>query len=220
VRAAGRVAAVLVASLAGLGPAAVAADPGPGPAVVPGGLAVTLRGVRVGAGGRLVATVALADPAAASRRLGAAAFRASVAGRPARVAAAEPLAAGGRRVAVVLAVDASASMRSGGNIDLAKAAADGFATELPPATDLGVVAFATRSRVAQPLTPKRRRVRTALAGLRAGGRTALHDAVVQAARLLAGRDGQRNLVLLSDGKDDGSRAPAWPRRWRPPTAPT
>jgi tight adherence protein B len=97
-------------------------------------------------------------------------------------------------------------MLAGGNIALARAAADRFATELRAGTRIGVVAFATRPRVVQPLTTDRRRVRAAIAGLRAAGDTALRDAVVRAAGLLAKEAGQRTIVLLSDGRDDGSRA--------------
>jgi len=156
--------------------------------------------------GHLLATVALSGSAWDGGRLAAGAFRATVDGRPATVGGAEPLEATGRRVAVMLAVDTSGSMLAGDNIGLARGAADRFATELRDGTRVGVVAFATRPRVVQPLTTDRRRVRAAIARLRAAGDTALRDAVVRASELLAGEAGQRTLVLLSDGRDDGSRA--------------
>jgi len=156
--------------------------------------------------GHLLATVALSGSAWDGGRLGAGAFSATVDGRPATVGRAEPLEATGRRLAVMLVVDTSGSMLAGDNIGLARAAADRFATELRDGTRVGVVAFATRPRVVQPLTTDRRRVRAAIAGLRAAGDTALRDAVVRASRLLAGEAGQRTMVLLSDGRDDGSRA--------------
>jgi tight adherence protein B len=106
----------------------------------------------------------------------------------------------------MLVVDTSGSMLAGDNIGLARAAADRFATALRDGTRVGVVAFATRPRVVQPLTTDRRRVQAAIAGLRAAGDTALRDAVVQASGRLAGEAGQRTMVLLSDGRDDGSRA--------------
>jgi tight adherence protein B len=178
-----------------------------GAAAGPGELRVELRDADVAAEpGHLLATVTLSGSALDGGRLGAGAFRATVDGRPATVARAEPLEATGRRLAVLLVVDTSGSMRAGGNIGLARAAADRFATELRDGTRVGVVAFATRPRVVQPLTTDRRRVRAAIAGLRAAGDTALRDAVVQASRLLAREAGQRTVVLLSDGRDDGSRA--------------
>jgi uncharacterized protein YegL len=161
-----------------------------GAAAGPGELRVELRDADTAARpGHLLATVALSGSAFDGGRLGAGAFRAT-----------------GQRLAVLLLVDTSGSMRAGGNIGLARAAADRFATELRDGTRVGVVAFATRPRVVQPLTTDRRRVRAAIAGLRAAGDTALRDAVVQASRLLAREAGQRTVVLLSDGRDDGSRA--------------
>jgi tight adherence protein B len=178
-----------------------------GAAAGPGELRVELRDADTAAKpGHLLATVALSGSAFDGGRLGAGAFRATVDGRPATVARAEPLEATGRRLAVLLLVDTSGSMRAGGNIGLARVAADRFATQLRDGTRVGVVAFATRPRVVQPLTTDRRRVRAAIAGLRAAGDTALRDAVVQASRLLAREAGQRTVVLLSDGRDDGSRA--------------
>jgi tight adherence protein B len=172
-----------------------------------GELRVELRDAdTASAPGHLLATVSLSGSAYRGGRLPAGAFRATVGGRPATVGRAEPLAATGRRLAVMLVVDTSGSMLAGDNIGLARAAADGFATGLRDGTRIGVVAFATRPRVVQPLTTDRRRVRAAIAGLRAAGDTALRDAVVRASGLLAREAGQRTMVLLSDGRDDGSRA--------------
>jgi tight adherence protein B len=77
---------------------------------------------------------------------------------------------------------------------------------MQPGTQVGVVAFADRPRVEQELTTDREQVRRVIAGLQADGDTALYDAVVEASRLLAGQPGQRNLVVLSDGRDEGSTA--------------
>jgi von Willebrand factor type A domain len=156
--------------------------------------------------GRVLATIALSGPAWDGGRLAPGAFTATVDGRPATVGRAEPLEATGRQVAVMLAVDTSGSMLAGDNIGLARVAADRFAAQLRDGTRVGVVAFATRPQVVQPLTTDRPRVRAAVARLRAAGDTALRDAVVRASELLAREPGQRNLVLLSDGRDDGSRA--------------
>lgn len=172
-----------------------------------GELRVELRDAdTASAPGHLLATVSLSGSAWDGGRLAAGAFRATVDGSPAPVGRAEPLEATGRRLAVMLVVDTSGSMLAGDNIGLARAAADRFATELRDGIRIGVVAFATRPRVVQPLTTDRRRVRAAIAGLRAAGDTALRDAVVLASGLLAREAGQRTMVLLSDGRDDGSRA--------------
>ncbi|HTF59990.1 MAG TPA: VWA domain-containing protein, partial [Actinomycetes bacterium] len=110
------------------------------------------------------------------------------------------------KLAVVLVIDTSASMEEGGKIARAKAAADRFASAMRAGDQLGLVAFSTQPQVLQRLTTNHQQVRTSIAGLTASGRTALNDAVVQASRLLANQPGQRNLVVVSDGKDDGSAA--------------
>ena len=59
-------------------------------------------------------------------------------------------------------------------------------------------------------------MQAAIHGLQAEGDTALYDAVVQASKLLAKEEGQRNLVVLSDGRDEGSRTTRRGRRSRRP----
>jgi tight adherence protein B len=109
------------------------------------------------------------------------------------------------KLAVVLVIDTSASME-GEKIVRAKAAADEFARAMRPGDLLGLVAFSTRPQVLQNLTTNHQQVRNSISGLEASGDTALNDAIVQASRLLANESAQRNLVVVSDGKDDGSTA--------------
>jgi tight adherence protein B len=159
--------------------------------------------------GKLKVTVALSgstwDP---GQRLGQDNFKAWINGREVAINSATPLQQqqGARgKLAVVLAIDTSASME-GEKIVRAKAAADGFARAMRPDARLGLLAFSTRPQVVQELTTNHQLVRTRIQDLAASGDTALNDAIVQAAGLLAGEEGQRNLVVVSDGKDDGSRA--------------
>jgi tight adherence protein B len=159
--------------------------------------------------GRLQVTVAMSgstwDP---SQRLGQDSFSAWINGQPVAVRAATPLnqQQGTRgKLAVVMAIDTSASME-GEKIVRAKAAADEFARAMRPDDRLGLVAFSTRPQVLQNLTLNHQQVRASISGLEASGNTALNDAIVQASRLLANEPGQRNLVVVSDGKDDGSTA--------------
>jgi len=112
----------------------------------------------------------------------------------------------GGQVAVILAVDTSGSMLDFDNIVRARAAADNFARAMKPGTRMGVVAFSSRPRTEQNLTSDQAQVRAAISRLEAQGDTALYDAVVQASGLLAKEQGQRNLVVLSDGRDEGSTA--------------
>jgi tight adherence protein B len=164
--------------------------------------------------GKLGITIAMSGPAWGSgQSLGPDAFSASINGDPVRITGATPLGEqqGSRgKVAIVLAVDTSGSMLqpSNGvpNIERAKAAADAFSRAVQPGTRLGLVAFSTQPRVVQRPTTDHQAVREAIGTLTADGDTALNDAVVVSSGLLGREEGQRNLVVLSDGRDEGSRA--------------
>jgi tight adherence protein B len=158
---------------------------------------------------RLKVTVAMSGPAwDPNQRLTEDNFSAWINGKEVPIRAATPLKEqqGARgKLAVVLVIDTSASME-GEKIVRAKAAADEFARAMRPGDRLGLVAFSTRPRVLQNLTLNHEQVRNSISGLEASGNTALNDAIVQASRLLANEPAQRNLVVVSDGKDDGSTA--------------
>jgi tight adherence protein B len=109
------------------------------------------------------------------------------------------------KVAVVTAVDTSGSMLENNNIARARAAAGTLVGAMQPGTRLGLVAFSTEPQVVQELTDDHQQVRQAIASLDAEGDTALYDAVVRGSQLLAREEGQRNLVVLSDGRDEGSK---------------
>ncbi|MGH2828184.1 MAG: VWA domain-containing protein [Actinomycetota bacterium] len=107
-------------------------------------------------------------------------------------------------VDVVLVIDTSGSMK-GEPMASAIAAAQSFVNELPPDIRVGLVSFADTPRVLQPLSTERTGMLDAIASLEAGGETALYDAVTEAAGLFTGQ-GQRNIVLLSDGGDTASKS--------------
>ena len=160
--------------------------------------------------GKLKVTVAMSGPAWGSgQRLDQGAFTATINGKPVDITGASPLQeqqGSLGKVAVMLAVDTSGSMRVNQNILRAQAAADTFAQKMKQGTRLGLIAFSTKPQVVQSLTTDRELVRTAIGSLNATGDTALYDAVVLASGLLDNEQGQHNLVLLSDGRDEGSRA--------------
>ena len=161
--------------------------------------------------GRLQVTVAMSgqswDP---SQPLGRDNFSALINGKEVQILGAKPLnEQQGTRgsLAVVLAIDTSGSMREGDKIGKAKAAADGFVRAMRQGDRVGLVAFSDQPQVLQKLTTDHQRVLNSISGLDASGDTALNDAIVQASALLANEQGQqRNLVVVSDGKDDGSKA--------------
>ena len=161
--------------------------------------------------GKLGLTIGMSGPAwDPSLRLGQDAFSATINGRPVQITGAAPLGVeqGGARaqLAVILAVDTSGSMRKNDNIAKARNAAARFAAGMPPGTRMGVLSFGTQTRLEQELTTDRARVQAVIRNLEAeaSGGTALYDAVVKGSRLLAAEPGQANLVVLSDGKHEGT----------------
>ena len=107
-----------------------------------------------------------------------------------------------RRTAMVL-LDNSGSMTPT-KLAAAKGAANAFLDALPEGVAVGLVTFSSQARLAVAPTTDLARIRLAVDALRASGDTALYDAVVLAVRAMPA-DGVRNMVLLSDGQDDGSR---------------
>ncbi len=101
----------------------------------------------------------------------------------------------------VLAVDVSNSM-AGPRFAAAQAAARTFLDTVPPDVRVGIVAFA--GEVNAPLDPTTDRdlARSVVDGLTLGPQTRLYDGVLAAVDL-AGGEGQRTLLVLSDGADTG-----------------
>jgi tight adherence protein B len=176
-------------------------------------LEVTYR-EQEGSPGRLKITVAMSGTQwRPELRLHDTDFAATINGKPVEVTGATPLQEqrGTRgKVAIVLAVDTSGSMLEAPNgvrnIDRAKEAADAFVQRMRPGTQLGLIAFSTTPVVVQGLTTDRELVRSRIRSLTATGDTALYDAVALASRQLSAVQGQRTLVVLSDGRDDGSKS--------------
>jgi tight adherence protein B len=160
-------------------------------------------------GGRLKVTVAMSGPPWTGERLGPGAFTASIDGEKVPDVRATPLQeqqGTSGQVSVILAVDTSGSMRQFDNIVRARQAAARYLAEMRPGTQVGVVSFADQPKVEQALTADRGQVQRVIGSLQAvrNGDTALWDAVVTASGLLARESGQRNLVVLSDGKHEGT----------------
>jgi tight adherence protein B len=163
--------------------------------------------------GHIKVTVAMSGRAWTSpERLPADRFTATIDGQHAAVTGASLLQEqqGSRgRVSVVLAVDTSGSMRENDNIGTARSAAENFARQMRPGTQVAVVSFANQPVVDQELTTDADRILGSVRGLDVEdpqGDTALYDAIVVASRQLAGQAGQRHLVVLSDGKHEGTPA--------------
>jgi Ca-activated chloride channel family protein len=116
-----------------------------------------------------------------------------------------------RRVEVVrdlplslgLALDISSSMND--RVAIAKEAAGGFLRDvLEPGDRAFAVTFADEPRLLQPVTSDVAMLGERIAELRAYGNTALHDALATSLYYASALDGQKALVLLSDGDDTAS----------------
>ncbi len=105
---------------------------------------------------------------------------------------------------VGLAVDTSGSMEDR-IVRAQKAAAQFFRDILRPGDKAFIVGFSAVPVVVQKWTDDRETLVSGLAGLRAEDATALYDSIVYSLYNFQGIQGQKALVLLSDGKDTSSR---------------
>ena len=111
--------------------------------------------------------------------------------------------------AVMLVNDVSASMASTdvspSRLGAGEAAARRFLSDVPATIRVGLETFSVTPLVLQSPTTDRSAVRAALTGLRAGGHTAIGDAINRAVQILGGLRGSGGkrvpsaVVLLSDG---------------------
>jgi tight adherence protein B len=104
----------------------------------------------------------------------------------------------------VLAIDTSGSMNINNRIGAARSAALAYLAKVPADVAVGLVTFSDTAVVRVAPTKDRAVVRNAVQRLVASGNTALYDAVSKAIGVL-GRTGDRSILVLSDGKDEGSR---------------
>ncbi len=105
---------------------------------------------------------------------------------------------------LALAVDTSVSMRP--YLPLVSLAAERFLDGvLQPGDRVMLASFDDHPRVLQPLTNDYLRLLSQIDNIELGEETSLYDAVAFASLSLAGHDGQRAIVLLTDGEDTVSR---------------
>ncbi len=107
--------------------------------------------------------------------------------------------------AIALIVDTSVS--TAGQMGLIRQASSAFVDRLPAGTQVAVIETGCENRVQERLTSDRTRLSRAIAAL--GGIpnqcTRIHDAIALALEdVLAGVEGRRAVVVLSDGVDTGS----------------
>jgi tight adherence protein B len=103
-----------------------------------------------------------------------------------------------RRTAV-MAIDTSNSMK-GSRFEAAKVAAQEFISSVPADVYVGIVTFAGEVTTVLDPTTDRAAAQAVLDGLTLTRKTRLYDGVIQAVDV-AGTEGQRSLLVLSDGAD-------------------
>jgi Flp pilus assembly protein TadB len=110
----------------------------------------------------------------------------------------------GESVEVIIAIDTSESMEPA--IEAAKAAANEFVVSMPAGVSIGVETFANDVTVLTAPTLDRGLITAKIGAIVTGGDTALFDVVVAASQHFTPTVDNKVLVLLSDGKDEGSVA--------------
>jgi tight adherence protein B len=99
----------------------------------------------------------------------------------------------------VLVIDSSQSMKGKSFVE-AKAAALTFIDQAPPDVEIGLVSFASTVDTVQAPTLDHAALRQAVTGLQLSSETHLYEGVL-AALTTAGTEGQRRLLVLTDGRD-------------------
>jgi hypothetical protein len=114
-------------------------------------------------------------------------------------------AAGSDALTVALVLDTSASIRPG-ELDKTRELCVGILEHLPAGSEAALFTFDDQDRLLLPWTTSPADLRGALAIVRPTGKfTMLHDALYDASKQLRDAPGARKaLVLLTDGKDEGS----------------
>lgn len=103
----------------------------------------------------------------------------------------------------VLVLDASNSMRANGKFDAAISAVNAFLDAAPADVAVGLVTFAGKIAESIPPTTDHGLVRDALSKVTLEKGTSVYDGILEGVEL-AGTEGSRSLLVLSDGADTGS----------------
>jgi tight adherence protein B len=106
----------------------------------------------------------------------------------------------------ILLIDRSGSMRAS-DMAMVRSSVQQFLQTVPKDIKVGVVSFADQPNLDLAPTTDHGAVQAAVDGLTASGDTALYDGVSQAIDTL-GKEGDRTILLLSDGKDTISKVKA------------
>jgi Ca-activated chloride channel family protein len=126
-------------------------------------------------------------------------------GSTVRVREVFPLARGEEPLSVVLAIDRSGSMRGKPIRDALRAAKD-FIREMRGIDRVGVVSFDDHVTVISRLAADKGPLLKEIEQIKIGKDTALNDAIMKSLQLLSPYTGRRAVVVLTDGKENRSKA--------------
>jgi VWFA-related protein len=104
-------------------------------------------------------------------------------------------------ITIALLIDASASMRLQGRIDMARRGAEEFVDAVEADDRLLVLSFDDTLHGEHAPVADRKALKERIRAITPGGGTALYDAVYAVAGMLQEVEGRRAVVLLSDGRD-------------------
>ncbi len=107
-------------------------------------------------------------------------------------------------VTSLLVIDVSGSMASAGKLDTAKSAAKAFVDQLRPGDRAGLVTFNTQVNYPHSITDDHGALDTAIDNQRAGGDTAMYDALTKSVDILSAIQGRKAIIVLTDGLDNKS----------------
>ncbi len=122
--------------------------------------------------------------------------KATLGGKPAKIVVTP---GAKQKRSTMLVIDTSGSMGASGMATVRKAVKD-FLAAVPKDVKVGMVSFASTAGIDVPPTTDHKKVSKEVASLRSKGETALYQAVQVAVKGL-GTDGERSIILLSDGGD-------------------
>ena len=116
-------------------------------------------------------------------------------------------------VSIMLALDASGSMTKA--VSQVQEAVRAFVGTLRPADALAMLGFSDKPQLMHGFTVDRDESARAITRYAARGGTALYDALSDGLAELAGREGRRVLVVVSDGRDENAKSngPGSRRSW-------
>ena len=109
-------------------------------------------------------------------------------------------------ISVGIILDISASMRDNNNFNRAQNAILRFLQSMNPKDEAFLITFNDRANMTQRFTDQIGTLRSTLAQLKPGGKTAIYDAVYMGLdQIRRGNNETRALILITDGEDNSSR---------------